>query len=299
MKELPLVSIICSCYNQKKYVIDSLKSVINQTYENIELIIVDDCSTDTSAQEISKWLIDYPLIRFVRNPDNLGITKSFNNTVKLTNGEYLIDFAADDILKPNCVERLVSVFLDREDDDLSLVFGNASEIDKNGKFISLFLDKKWSKKIKAAINDDFYYHLLSSTKYMCSVSAMYSKKIFHEIGGYDEDLFFEDLDYWFRVTNKYSIAFIDDIVIEKRFLEKSLGKGFYENTEYTKKLHISFYHILFKTYKLNTNLNEYHALLKRILKQSRWAIKTMNLKYICLYILLLVKVLFRILLKSF
>jgi glycosyltransferase involved in cell wall biosynthesis len=77
MQDKSLVTIICLCYNQENYVIES-KSVINQDYKLIELIIVDDYSTDNSKSVIEEWLIDYPEIQFIANETNLGSTKSFN-----------------------------------------------------------------------------------------------------------------------------------------------------------------------------------------------------------------------------
>jgi glycosyltransferase involved in cell wall biosynthesis len=89
MQDNPLVTIICLCYNQEDYVLESLSSVLNQDYPSLELIIVDDCSTDNSKSVIEKWLIDFPQIQFITNSINLGSTKSFNKALKKANGKYI------------------------------------------------------------------------------------------------------------------------------------------------------------------------------------------------------------------
>jgi glycosyltransferase involved in cell wall biosynthesis len=64
MQNFPLVSVICLSYNHEAYVVESLNSVINQTYPNIELLIADDCSTDNSVGKIQDWLENHPEVHF-------------------------------------------------------------------------------------------------------------------------------------------------------------------------------------------------------------------------------------------
>ena len=99
MESNPLVTIICLCYNHSDFVVESLNSVINQDYKNIELIIIDDCSSDNSALVIKQWLKNYPEILFIKNEVNLGNTKSFNKGLQLAKGDYIIDLASDDVLE--------------------------------------------------------------------------------------------------------------------------------------------------------------------------------------------------------
>lgn len=295
MHYLPLVTVICSCYNHEDYVTQTLDSVINQTYTNIELIVVDDFSKDNSSLVIQKWIEDHPKVKFIQNKENLFLTKSFNNAVKQSKGEYLIDLAADDLLKPDCIEKQIHVFLTSSKKNLGLVFGNAEEIDPYNNFIKQFFTTHFITKIKKAIDEGFYYYLLSDSSYICSVSGMYKRSIFESLEGYDEDLFFEDFDYWLRVCKKFELEFTDSVLVSKRALETSMGNGFFKKTETTTHLHESFYVILKKCYRTNTQKKEYVALLKRIYKQSRWAIKTFNIKYIFRYFIFTLKTLIKLL----
>ncbi|MEI6864585.1 glycosyltransferase [Flavicella sp.] len=289
MSELPIVSIVCSCYNHRDYVIDSIKSVLSQLYVNIELIVVDDFSSDDSVQVIKNFLISYPEVRFIQNKSNLGLNKSFNRAVKTSKGEYLIDLAADDLLLPHSVQCLVGVFLKAKNPNLALVFGNATDIDKNKVLGRNIINDLMIPKIHQAVKNGYYKYLLKDSDYICSVSGLYNRRIFDELNGYDENLNFEDLDYWLRATKDYKILFVEHIVVYKRYLESSLGSGFAVSNDYTKKLQESFYLILEKAYFLNSNSDEYLALLKRILEQSKWAIKTMCFKYLYLYVILYCK----------
>src|SRR6478609_11745406 len=97
----PLVTIICLCYNQHRFVEEAIHSILNQSYRNIQVIVVDDASTDTSAQTIRDIVIKNPEIIFIPLQENLGNCKAFNRGLAEAQGEYIIDFAADDILLPN------------------------------------------------------------------------------------------------------------------------------------------------------------------------------------------------------
>ncbi|MBV6645362.1 MAG: glycosyltransferase family 2 protein, partial [Cyclobacteriaceae bacterium] len=95
MSNQPLVSIICLCYNHEKYVRQAVESALNQTYPLIEVIIIDDHSTDNSLQMIEKLQQSYPQLRVLSNEENMGNCKSFNKALKLAKGEFIIDLAAD------------------------------------------------------------------------------------------------------------------------------------------------------------------------------------------------------------
>lgn len=111
MQNSPLVTVICLCYNHEKFVVEALNSVLNQNYQNIELIITDDCSNDNSKKVITDWLQDYPAVQFISSKINLGNTKTFNKALQFSKGEYIIDLAADDVLLKDCVERQINAFL--------------------------------------------------------------------------------------------------------------------------------------------------------------------------------------------
>lgn len=297
MSQLPLVSIICHCYNHASFVEECLNSVINQSYKNIELIIVDDCSNDNSIEVIENWLKKNPEVQFIKNPKNLGITKSFNNATEFCNGEFIIDLAADDVLLSNCVYNQLKVF--NENTNVCLVFGNAELIDDKGTTIGYhFAVDENLKVIDKDLQYTNYESILKGGNCMCSVSAMYKKKTFIALGKYDEKLFYEDLDFWLRISKKHELAFTDEILVKKRELSNSLTRSFFKKNNFSKKINESNYRILRKAFKANTKKNEFKALLKRIHNLLLRNLKLMNFYLVVQLLILKLKTEIKILLTA-
>ena len=264
--EKPLVSIICHCYNHSKFVLETLKSVLNQTYDNIEVIVVDDFSTDNSADVISSFMVKHPEIKFIQNHRNLGITKSFNRILKKTKGKYIIDLAADDLLLPNCVMQQVHCFQNSNYQNLGIVYGNAELISENGNFEDYFFEVNSSKRvIKKRPTGRIYESIITSGKTFCSVSGMVKKEVFDSLNGYDEFLEYEDFDFWIRASRNFDIDFIDTPLIQKRTVANSLGSNFFKKTDArAKRMNHSTFLILKKALALNQTKDEDLALQKRI-----------------------------------
>lgn len=262
----PLVTIICLCYNHETYVVESLNSVINQSYPFIELIIVDDYSSDDSKKTITNWLEINPEIQFIANETNLGNTKSFNKALKFAKGEYVIDLAADDILLPNCVKLQLEGFKNSRYKNLGVVYGNVELIAENGAFDSYYFPVNEQKKvIENRITGDIYKSVLSGGNSICSVSSMVKKTVFDHLQGYDETLAYEDLDFWIRASRQYDFDFIDKLLVQKRIVANSLGSHFFKkNSNRARKINHSTYLILKKTIALNRSRAEDLALQKRI-----------------------------------
>lgn len=145
MKYEPLVSIICLCYNHEKFVIESLNSVLNQSYSNIELLIADDCSSDGSVKNIEKWLQEHPQIQFIANKVNLGNTKTFNSLFKQSKGEFIIDLATDDVLDVDCVAKQIKAF--QENTTVGIVYGNVELISENNSHLGFYFPVNGAKKL--------------------------------------------------------------------------------------------------------------------------------------------------------
>lgn len=262
MQDAILVTVICSSYNHEKFVKESLQSVLNQTYKNIQIIVIDDYSTDNSIEAIEQITKKHPEIIFIKNQTNLGLTKSITNAMHYAKGEYFIDLAADDLLLPNCIEIQLNTFINSKFKNLAMVYGNAELITEEGNHSSYYFDVNESLKCKTKRpSGDIYSKVISFETTICSVSAMYNKAVFDKLNGYDTTLSYEDLDFWIRASRDYNIEFIDEIVMQKRIVSNSL-----QTTLYTKhnKNSYSTYIILRKAYKLNKNKKEHLALSKRV-----------------------------------
>ena len=262
MQENPLVSIICLAFNHEKFVVETLNSVVEQNYQPIELIIVDDCSTDNTKLVINNWLLTHPEVQFIVNEVNRGNTKSFNNALKFAKGEYIIDLAADDLIVPNGIELQINAFQNSKYQNLGVVYGNAEIINEDGSFNSYYFPVDADGKvISKRVTGNIYSSVLSTGDSICSVSALFKKSVFDFLEGYDETLDYEDLDSWIRASREYEFDFIDEVLVKKRTVTNSLGSNFYKKKH---RINISTYKILKKALKLNRSKIEDLALQKRV-----------------------------------
>ncbi|WP_430613368.1 glycosyltransferase family 2 protein [Flavobacterium sp. JP2137] len=291
MQNLPLVTVICLCYNHQDYVVETLNSVLAQSYQNIEIVIVDDFSTDNSVKVIEDWLIKNPNITFIKNPRNLGNTKSFNLAVQAAQGEFLIDLACDDLLFEHTVAAQVNSMLQAPTASTALVYGNAINIDEVGRVLSYYFPVNEKEQVlQQRKSGDIYTDVVAGGASMCSVSALYNRKIFDSLNGYDEALAYEDLDYWIRASRRYEIYFSDQVWVKKRQLEHSLGSHFVKNNAFAKRVNQSTYLILSKTLELNQIKAEDRALLCRIHYEITCSLKRHDYRLFLKHLLLKTRV---------
>lgn len=293
MQQSDLVTVICSCYNHAEFVTESLISVLNQSHKNIQLIVVDDCSSDNSANSIENFISNYSGITFIKNKTNIGITKSFNNAIKLAKGDYILDLAADDILLENCISTQIETFNKSKLKNLAIVYANAELIDKNGAHLSYYFDVDSNLKTCRKIETGAIYSKIISTKtVLCSVSALIKKSCFDDLNGYDEKLSYEDLDFWIRASRVYSIDFIDAVLVKKRILPTSLHSNFtLPKNEHGFSTHL----ILEKAFYLNRTKEEHQILTKRVNNEIKFALKTFNFPLAFKNSMLRIKIGFKIL----
>jgi glycosyltransferase involved in cell wall biosynthesis len=127
---MPRVTIAIPVYNKGKYLAETIESALDQTFEDLEILILDNCSTDDSWSVIDSF--DDPRLRKVRWPENIGRAGNFNKSFELARGEFVKIFDADDVLMPNCVEAQVRAF-DEFDSDVVMVVGRHDFISAKGR----------------------------------------------------------------------------------------------------------------------------------------------------------------------
>ena len=167
------VSVIIPCYNQAKYLKDAVNSVFNQTYSNIEIVVIDDCSKD-NPESIVK---EFKNITFLKNEENKGVSYSRNKAIEKASGEYILPLDADDKIAPKYIEKAVEVL--ENNPSIGIVYCRAQYFGKKNKEVKL---KPFNKK-------DFIY---GNCIFNC---ALFRKKDFQKTGGYNENMRFGDEDY--------------------------------------------------------------------------------------------------------
>ncbi|MFE5324103.1 glycosyltransferase [Paenibacillus sp. NPDC056579] len=131
----PLVSVMIPTYNRPHYFELALKSVLDQTYNNIEIIICDDSTNDETFKVIQPYLLQYSNIRYYKNEQNLGQFKNDLKCMELANGEYVNFLMDDDLFAYNKIERMMSYFLSGTGKEVSLVTSHRQLIDSEGNLL--------------------------------------------------------------------------------------------------------------------------------------------------------------------
>ena len=132
----PLVSVIIPCYNAENYVEEAVRSIMTQTYKNLEIIVTDDCSTDNTLKVLRNLAVEDSRIKIIENKENLKIVKSLNNMINIAQGKYIARMDADDISFPERIEKQLA-FMDANP-EYGLCGTNALCIDEKGKKTKIF-----------------------------------------------------------------------------------------------------------------------------------------------------------------
>ncbi|MGE0636635.1 MAG: glycosyltransferase [Bacteroidia bacterium] len=188
----PFVSIVMPAYNAEKYIAESVNSILTQTYQNFELLIADDCSTDKTKDILSSF--NDSRILFHPNETNLGYLKTCNKLFSLCKGELVTFQDADDTSVTDRVEKQVNEFL--KDKDLGICTSNSVMIDSIGKKI---MSRRWPIDYAKFRNEVNYEALL------CGATIMLKNDLLKEIGLYHEyfnRLGGEDYEWFFRAVCK-------------------------------------------------------------------------------------------------
>jgi len=187
-KNLPKVSIVLPTYNGYKYIRQSIDSCLNQTYKNIELIIVDDCSTDETPEIIKSY--KDKRIKCVRHKKNKGLPCALNTGFANATGDYLTWTSDDNFYTEKAIEKML-IFLNKSNVDLVYTdyFNYLTEIDK--KILVKLPDKLDLKKGN-----------------LVGPCFLYTRRVYENIGNYNAKyVLVEDYEYWIRVCKKkYSSA---------------------------------------------------------------------------------------------
>lgn len=201
----PLVSVITPNYNYANYVCEAIDSVLNQTYENIEIIVVNDGSTDNSL-ELLKGYGD-KITTIVQQ--NAGVSAARNNGVENSSGEYLAFLDADDVWLPEKIEKQLHRF--ESERDLGLVHVGVEEIDSIGNVLQTRLDG-----MSGQVSHEFL--LFERAVVLGGGSGLLlPRRVFDEVGAFDLNLQTSaDWDLFYRLSRSYNIGFVPEILLKYR-----------------------------------------------------------------------------------
>jgi len=263
MNSKPLVSVIALCYNHAPYIKSCLESVFNQSYDNWELIVVDDNSTDDSVEVIESLIKPYSNCFFIQNDKNIGNCSSFNKAFAISKGEFIIDLATDDILHPDRLKLGVEFF--------SICPKKTGFIHSNGYLFQDSIENKEKYHLidKIIPSGDVYREIIRK-HFIFSPSMMVKREVLIELKGYDHTLAYEDFDLWVRASRNWEFYYSPACLVYKRILPKSMSQKFTQKGN--SKMYESTLRICEKAFQLNRNRDENLALAFRIRYEMKMAL---------------------------
>ena len=205
-------TVIIPLYNKEKYIENAIKSVLNQTFTDFNLVIVNDCSTDKSVEIASKYISD--TVEIIHHKKNAGLAAARNTGIKNSNSNYITYLDADDLWKPTFLE---SIFQLIQNFPEARIFGtNYEEIwddviknPHNGSKILPIDFTGYINFFKINLKQGIYTH----------GSVCFHKEVFEKIGYYNEDIgFSEDLDFNIRANYNFKLAY-DNSVQMRYFMQ--------------------------------------------------------------------------------
>lgn len=202
--EYPLISVLMPVYNVENFIEEAVTSITNQTYKNIELIIIDDCSTDSTYTKIQTLALKDKRIKLYKNDKNKKIVETLNYGLQKAKGEFIVRMDGDDTCVPNRIEKMWKYLCTHS--EIALVGSYINTINESGEII-----KSYKKEIENS-------KILKYCKYSTPVYHIWmtTKKIYDEIGEYRMP-YAEDYDYLLRIlSHGYAISNIDEYLYNVR-----------------------------------------------------------------------------------
>jgi len=194
------VSVVITCYNYGRYVEGCIKSVLDQTYQDFEIIIVNDGSTDDSEDRIRPFLQD-ERIKYIKQP-NSGQARAKNRGIQESSGKFIAFLDADDLWELTKLEKQLPLF---EDPKVGVVYSRAKYIDSDGKPLDFKLEGKYLQPRSGKVTEWLIFD-----NFVPFSSSIVRRKCIERVGLFDESLAMGiDWDLWLRISVSYYFDYVD------------------------------------------------------------------------------------------
>ena len=214
---VPLVSVITPVYNGEVWLGEALDSALGQTFESLEIIVVDDGSSDSSLQVAHDRAQRASGRITVISQNNAGLPTARNVAMNHAQGQYYALLDADDAWQPDHLEMLMALF-DR-DPDLGLVHANIERVDAGGRTLGI-PNRNWSTQ------SDAFDALALRHEHVSCPTAVFSRSAIEIVGGFDPlftGLGCEDRDLWLRIAARFRIRYLDRVTARYRVHQASMS----------------------------------------------------------------------------
>jgi glycosyltransferase involved in cell wall biosynthesis len=200
-KEQVAVSVVITCYNYGKYLTRCIQSVLEQTLQNVEIIIVNDGSID-ETDAVVQHILPREGIRYIKQ-ENAGQANAKNTGIKNSKGEYIAFLDADDIWEPNKLEKQIRLFANRQ---VGVVYSRARYINEVGAELEFKLSGKYLQPRSGHVTSHLFID-----NFVPFSSSVVRRTCLDEFRGFDESLKMGiDWDLWLRISTRYEFDFVDE-----------------------------------------------------------------------------------------
>lgn len=202
---MPKVSVIMPCYNHVRFVSEAIKSVLGQTFGELELIVTDDCSSDGSFQAISELARQDPRVKMVRHEKNQGLSRSRNDALSLATGDYIAFCDSDDVWEPDKLSTQVKLLEQKREYDVA--YSDTSVIDENGEPTGkLFSDLYPKPKVVSG----WLLSELAQRNFINIQSVLLRRICLKNLPLFDERIeWIQDWWCWIRLSREHQFVFSD------------------------------------------------------------------------------------------
>ena len=201
MKPVPEITVVITCFNYGHYLEGCLNSVFNQTYQDYEVVVVDDGSTD-STREVAEAFMGRPNMRYIRQ-ENSGQARAKNLGIEMARGRYLAFLDADDLWEKEKLVKQIRLF---ERPSVGVVYSRARLIDEKGLPLALKDPGKYLKPRSGMV-----VRWLFIDNFIWFSSAIVRKECLEKFNGFDETLRMGiDWDLWLQIATRYEFDFVDE-----------------------------------------------------------------------------------------
>lgn len=212
-KKKPLISVISGYYNREHLVDESVQSLIDQSYTNLEIIIFDDCSTDNTYEKLKKFESDQR-VKIIKHETNIGFVSGLINAIETSKGDYIAIHGSGDYSYPTRFEKQINVLLQNE--PISVVSCENETFSDGGRIIGR------TNRYPAG---NFYKDLQKDRIKISGGDVMFKRNYYEKVGGYREFFrFAQDFDLWCRMSLISEYYIIPEVLYRRgRFLEGSVS----------------------------------------------------------------------------
>jgi len=201
----PLISVVIPSYNHHQFIVAALQSVMDQTYDQIELIVIDDCSSDDTVAIAAEWLANngqrFSSVHLLRNQINLGADGTINKGIRASKGRFVTILNSDDIFVPSRLESMIKALLLN---DASLAFSKVVAIDDNGAILlpsklPAVLQGAFEQADRSKVNDpSLGFGFLRGNLAISTGNLLFSRSLYDRLNGFRPLKYVHDWDFVLR-----------------------------------------------------------------------------------------------------